>query len=128
MGQAESRRYNRKLMVTSVVYTASIFVARSLIDGVVEPIHEALITAIPLVPAMFMIHFGTEAVRASDELQRRRHLESLATGFIGTAITVITFALLGGASILEWLGWIGVWMVMAIFWLIGQLAAYLRYR
>ena len=54
-------------------------------------------------------------------------LESLAFGFAAAAIATFTYGFLQNAGLPD-VSWVWVWPVMAVCWLLGQVAARWRYR
>ena len=82
---------------------------------------------LPVLPALGIPLAVVRFCQAMDELQLRMQLESLAFGFAATAIVTFTYGFLQNAGLPE-VSWVWVWPVMAVCWMVGQVAARWRYR
>ena len=127
MNRAREGLNRSRLVASSVVYVVAVFGTSGLVENSVPGVGQILLALIPLAPALFMVYYAVEAVRAADELERRIHLEGLAFGFVGAGVTVVTVALLQTAGFPD-LRWIWVWTVMMVFWVAGLFLAFFRYR
>jgi hypothetical protein len=85
------------------------------------------IAVLPVLPALGIPLAVIRYIQSMDELQLRIQLESLAFGFAATAIATFTYGFLQNAGLPE-VSWVWVWPVMAVCWIVGQLAARWRYR
>ena len=85
------------------------------------------IAVLPVLPALGIPLAVIRFIQSMDELQLRIQLESLAFGFAATAIATFTYGFLQNAGLPQ-VSWVWVWPVMAVCWLVGQLAARWRYR
>lgn len=85
------------------------------------------IAVLPVLPALGIPLAVIRFCQVLDELQLRMQLESLAFGFTATAIVTFTYGFLQNAGLPD-VSWIWVWPVMAVCWIVGQVAARWRYR
>lgn len=81
----------------------------------------------PMVPATFAVVVFVRAFGRLDELERRIHLDGLAYGFGGTALTTFTYGFLQNAGLPD-LSWHFVWPIMVLFWGIGVTWSASKYR
>jgi flagellar motor component MotA len=111
------------LLLYAVLLVASLLWLKA---GVDAPLKYA-VAIMPVLPALGILLAVVQFCQAMDELQLRIQLESLAFGFAATAIATFTYGFLQNAGFPE-VSWVWVWPVMAVSWMLGQLAARWRYR
>ena len=86
-----------------------------------------VISAVPVLPAMYFAILVSRSFQEMDELQRRIQLEALAFGFSASAVLTLGYGFLQHAG-LRIENWIWVWPVMGVCFIIGKLLAQRRYR
>jgi O-antigen/teichoic acid export membrane protein len=120
-------KYVVMLFVALGLYAVALVVSlRWLQAGPAEPWKYA-IAVLPVLPALGIPLAIVRTIQSMDELQLRIQLESLAFGFALAAIATFTYGFLQNAGLPE-VSWVWVWPVMAVCWMLGQLAARRRYR
>jgi hypothetical protein len=112
------------VMATAVVFgTATVLLAESIIDK--GPLAWALaITATIL--ALGSVRAYMVFLRSADELLRRIQLEGLALGFGAGAVFMLSYRLFERLGAMK-LDISDAWIVMAIFWALGQYIGMRRY-
>lgn len=121
-----AKRYVTEMMIALAVYTGTIFISVWLTQqGGTTPLRY-LWGAMPVIPVLYCVSASMRFFRQTDEMQRRIQLEGMAFSFAVTAPLTITAGFLQNAGLPTW-NWIWVWPVMALFWVIGTLAAKRRY-
>lgn len=111
------------LLLYAVLLVASLVWLKT---GVDAPLKYA-VALMPVLPALGISLAVIRFCQAMDELQLRIQLESLAFAFVATAIATFTYGFLQNAGFPD-VSWVWVWPVMAVCWMVGQLAAHWRYR
>jgi hypothetical protein len=80
------------------------------------------------VPALVAVIWAVSAyLREADEFQSRSAVESLAIAFGGGSLTTFTYGLMQIVGAPE-LNWTFVWVVYALWWVIGGVVVRRRYR
>ena len=116
-----------------VIWGASYIVARGALDVDLQlgptwvRVAAALLPVIPTVVALWAIAAG---LRASDELQRRVHLEALAIAYPLAILMLMTLGLMELAIGLNRDDWSyrHVWIYLPIFYFFGFFVAWRRYK
>jgi len=122
-----SRRYGIRFGITmgsyAVLLTAGIVLAQ--LAGS-SPWRFAAM-ALP-VPALVGVVWAVLAfIRESDELQSKSTVEGLAVAFAGGSVTTFTYGLMQAVGAPQ-VSWLFVWVVYAVWWIIGGGIVRRRYR
>ncbi len=120
-------RYALALITSLVLYGAALVVSLTWLKAGVAWPWKFGIAVLPVLPALGILLAVVRFCQSLDELQRRMQLESLAFGFAAAAIATFTYGFLQNAGLPD-VSWVWVWPVMAVCWLLGQVAARWRYR
>ncbi len=115
------------VLISLGLYTGALVVSLTCLKAGAEGPWKYVIAVLPVLPALGVPFAVVRQCQAMDELQLRIQLESLAFGFALAAIATFTYGFLQNAGLPE-VSWVWVWPVMAMCWLVGQLAARRRYR
>jgi len=122
-----SRRYAIRFTVAMASY------AVLLILGIFWAINAAsspwrfVAMALPVPALVGVIWSVITYLREADEFQSRSTVESLAVAFGGGSLTTFTYGLMQFVGAPE-LNWTWVWVVFAIWWVIGGVVVKRRYR
>jgi hypothetical protein len=119
-------RYSATMLISLALYAIVLVVSLTWLKSGVEGLWKYVIAVLPVLPALGIPFAVIRYCRAMDELQRRIQLESLAFGFASAGIATFTYGFLQNAGLPD-VSWVWVWPVMAICWMVGQLAARRRY-
>lgn len=80
------------------------------------------------VPALFGIVWAVVGyVREADEFQSKSTVESLAIAFAGGSVTTFTYGLMQFVGAPQ-ANWTFVWVVYALWWIVGSVIVRRRYR
>jgi hypothetical protein len=120
-------KYSAAMPISLTLYAIVLVVSLSLLKAGVEGPWKYVIAVLPVLPALGIPLAVVSFCRAMDELQLRIQLESLAFGFALAAVATFTYGFLQNAGLPD-VSWVWVWPVMAVCWIVGQLAARRRYR
>jgi Na+/H+-dicarboxylate symporter len=120
-------KYATLLTTSFALYAAALVVSLLWLKADPQVPWKYLIAILPVLPAMGIPVAVIRFIQSMDEIQLRLQLESLAFGFAATAIVTFTYGFLQNAGLPD-VSWVWVWPVMAMCWIIGQLAARWRYR
>jgi hypothetical protein len=125
--KAASRRYLIRFGASMASYAVLLVVAIVWANGVGDSPWRFVAMALP-VPALVAVVWAVVTyLREADEFQSRSTVESLAIAFGGGSLTTFTYGLMQfvGAPTLNWT-W--VWVVYALWWVVGGVIVRRRYR
>ena len=98
---------------------------------VVQANHEAswkyFVVVLPVIPAALVIWLTVRALGRLDEVQKRTQMQALGFSMVATGLLTFGYGFLEGVG-LPHLNSTFVLPLMAVFWGIGSLGLYLRYR
>lgn len=120
------KRYVTEMSITLAAYFGAILVSMWLMQASGPASARFLWGVLPVIPVVYGVTVVMRFFRRMDEMQRRIQLEGMAFSFAVTAPLTITAGFLQNAGLPTW-NWIWVWPVMALFWMIGSVAAKRRY-
>jgi drug/metabolite transporter (DMT)-like permease len=131
VAQEDDRRGWLMLIGVAVVWVLSFFAARVVLES--AALGTAARIGVALAPLPFFLlflRFVIRGIRASDELERRIHLEALAVAFPGAMLLLMTLGLLELAVELDRDDWSyrHVWQFLPILYLGGLVLARRRYQ
>ncbi len=121
-----SRRYGIRFGITMGAYVVLLFAGIFLAQLAGSSPWRFAAMALP-VPALFGVVWAVLGyLREADEFQSKSLVESLAVAFAGGSVTTFTYGLMQfvGAPVLNWT-W--VWLVYALWWIIGGVLVRRRY-
>jgi hypothetical protein len=125
-----SRRESPGLIIVGILWIASYFGARVLLDTSIAEWLLVLVAVIPVIPfAVFLLLF-IRSIRSADEMERRIHLEALAVAFPLAVLLMMILGLLQLAVDLSMDDWSyrHLWPIVVIFYLLGLTLARRRYQ
>jgi hypothetical protein len=120
-------KYVAMLFASITAYSIALVLSLTWLKAGIEGPWKYAIAVLPVLPALGIPLAVVRHCQAMDELERRIQLESLAFGFASTAIATFTYGFLQNVGLPD-VSWVWVWPVMAVCWMLGQLAARRRYR
>ena len=121
-----SRRYGIRFGITMGAYVVLLFAGIFLAQLAGSSPWRFAAMALP-VPALFGVVWAVLGyLREADEFQSKSLVESLAVAFAGGSVTTFTYGLMQfvGAPVLNWT-W--VWLVYALWWVVGGVLVRRRY-
>lgn len=125
-------RTNRTLGIL-VLWGASYIAARLALDvdwNLGPPWLRLAAALLPLVPTVLALRAIAAAIRESDELERRIHLEALALAYPVAILLLMTLGLLElavGLNLQDW-SYRHVWIYLPLFYFVGLAIAWRRYK
>lgn len=126
----DCKRRNVFLLVVSLI-AAAVLLGSALLLKLTELTPPWRI-AVALMPLPFYIAIFMLTVRATrelDELKQRIQLEALAYASIGMLLSTASYGMLLKADVgIRALGWEWVWVTTVVFYIIGNVIAWWRYR
>lgn len=128
-GTPEDRRNNARVVLGAVIWAICLLAASYLIRHEVLPdgAIEWLVALVPTIAGIVVLILYSRYLRETDELQREIQLKALALGFGAGWIALAGYPLLErlGAPVID----AGVYvLVMAVFFTIGNVLGWRRYR
>ncbi len=120
-------KYAATFVISLVLYGVALVVSLRWLRAGPPEEWKYSIAVLPVLPALGIPLAVIRICQAMDELQLRMQLEALAFGFAATAIVTFTYGFLQNAGLPD-VSWVWVWPVMAVCWMVGQVAARWRYR
>ncbi|HAY49934.1 MAG: hypothetical protein CMO04_03105 [Thalassospira sp.] len=87
----------------------------------------AIISLLPMLPAIFICAVIVRTIRQMDEMQRKLQFEALAMAFAGTALITFGYGFLEGSGLPK-VSMFVVWPIMAVLWFIGVMIGRIRFR
>jgi hypothetical protein len=125
--KAATRRYAVRFGVSMASYAVLLVLGIVWANAVGDSAWRFVAMALP-VPALVAVVWAVVTyLREADEFQSRSTVESLAIAFGGGSLTTFTYGLMQfvGAPTLNWT-W--VWVVYALWWVVGGVIVRRRYR
>ncbi|MBZ0288340.1 MAG: hypothetical protein K8I30_12055, partial [Anaerolineae bacterium] len=121
------RLYQRRFWMAIIVYTVLIMVSVQWLKTVENDLLRLGIAVLPIVPILFGMAAFLTYLRQMDEMQRRIEFEAFGFSLGLTGIVTFTLGLLENAGLPRFsLVW--VFPMIMVFWGIGQVIAWRRYK
>ena len=122
------KRHLFKLFATIAFYIAMLFLARFIADHVGPASNLAVATiALPVLACILTLVVVVQAIRDTDEFQQRIQFEAISFAFAATALTTFSWGFFEDAGFPQ-LPTFGIWPLMAVLWVLGQILATWRFR
>jgi CDP-diglyceride synthetase len=96
-------------------------------NGIERTMIAAIISLLPMLPAIFICAVIVRTIRQMDEMQRKLQFEALAMAFAGTALITFGYGFLEGSGLPK-VSMFVVWPIMAALWFIGVMIGRIRFR
>ncbi|MBO6770406.1 MULTISPECIES: hypothetical protein [unclassified Thalassospira] len=96
-------------------------------NGIERTMIAAIISLLPMLPAIFICAVIVRTIRQMDEMQRKLQFEALAMAFAGTALITFGYGFLEGSGLPK-VSMFVVWPIMAVLWFIGVMIGRIRFR
>ncbi|MBN8195249.1 MULTISPECIES: hypothetical protein [Thalassospira] len=96
-------------------------------NGIERTMIAAMISLLPMLPAIFICAVIVRTIRQMDEMQRKLQFEALAMAFAGTALITFGYGFLEGSGLPK-VSMFVVWPIMAALWFIGVMIGRIRFR
>ncbi|PKR49982.1 hypothetical protein [Thalassospira povalilytica] len=96
-------------------------------NGIERTMIVAMISLLPMLPAIFICAVIVRTIRQMDEMQRKLQFEALAMAFAGTALITFGYGFLEGSGLPK-VSMFVVWPIMAALWFIGVMIGRIRFR
>lgn len=133
MNTVAARSQTNRTLGVLIFWGASYIAARAALDVELQlgPTWLRVAAALfPVIPTAFALWAIAAALRESDELQRRVHLEALAIAYPLAILLLMTLGLLELAVGLKPEDWSyrHVWIYLPIFYFLGLFIAWRRYK
>jgi hypothetical protein len=94
------RSYLREFLPAMAAYVLLLFVSQMLLRQVQAVPLRVLVVLLPIVPIVFVVRAMVRLVLASDELERRLHLEAISIASMSVGLLSFAAAFLRGAGLL----------------------------
>jgi hypothetical protein len=122
-----SGKYTAAMLISLLFYTVALVLSLLWLEAGVTGPWKYVVALLPVLPALGIPVAVVAYCRTMDELQLRKQLEAVAFAFVSTAIVTFAYGFLQNAGLPD-ISWVWVWPVMAVCWMVGQLAARRRYH
>jgi hypothetical protein len=121
------RLYRRRFWIAVIAYTVLIMVSVQWLKTVENDLLRLVIAVLPVIPILFGLAAFLTYLRQMDELQRRIEFEAFGFSLGLTGIVTFTLGLLENAGLPRFrLVW--VFPMIMVFWGMGQVIAWRRYK
>ena len=124
------QRYNRAAIGWALVSGAMAIICGWLLRNTdPSPAMRLTYAALPVIPSILYLLAVVKAVRALDELHRRIQLEAVAFAFVATLVLSLSYGMLQKSGFFRgwaW-NWEGIWGLMIVTWVAGQVIANRQY-
>jgi hypothetical protein len=130
MNKSEKKTYPKAkaFMIAAVVYLVVLIISSIVVNISPNSAWWRIPLALfPIVPAIFAMFSYMRFIGRMDELQRHIQLEGLAFSFASTGILTVSYGFLENIGFPH-LGWLYIFPLMMVLWVIGGALASWRYR
>ena|SRR5579884_168243 len=130
MNKSEKNTYPKAkaFMIAAVVYLVVLIISSIVVNISPNSAWWRIPLALfPIVPAIFAMFSYMRFIGRMDELQRHIQLEGLAFSFASTGILTVSYGFLENIGFPH-LGWLYIFPLMMVLWVIGAALASWRYR
>lgn len=126
----ECARRSLGLLVTALLAAAALIGSASVLKFTeLTPFMRVAVAMIPLPFYIALFVMAVKVTRRLDELKQRIQLEALAFAVIGMLLSTLCYGLLLTADVgVPTLKWEWIWVITTVFYMMGHLIAWRRYR